>query len=159
VRDRAREELGPHPKGAFGCVPRVGEGALQLVVGQAGAQLDLGRHARPIGELPQQLPRRSLVEGRGAERVAATGAPGSETSVRLTVRSSGASGAEACQAESQLGLVELFRTVDIGDRDHDHLKRPLHWLLPLSAGIACAVDVTYFTRPWPSRTKRESFFI
>ena len=46
---------------------RVGEGALQLVVGQAGAQLDRGGHARPIGELLQQLPGRSLLEGGGAE--------------------------------------------------------------------------------------------
>ena len=67
VGHRVGEELRPDPQGASGRVPRVGEGALQVVEGQAGAQLDRGGHACPVDELPQQVPGRSLVEGGGAE--------------------------------------------------------------------------------------------
>ena len=38
-----------------------------MVVGQAGAQLDRGGRARPVDELLQQLPGRSLLEGSGAK--------------------------------------------------------------------------------------------
>ena len=61
------KKLRPDPQGASRFISRVGKGALQVVVGQAGAQLDRGGHSRPIDEPLQQFPGRSLVEGSGAK--------------------------------------------------------------------------------------------